>query len=308
MSVTSTVEENHRKNPSTAAEKTAEKRRRRWVFWERKWRRLDYFKLSASLFVHSMALLAPFYFKWSALWVTFLVYTIGGLGITVSYHRNLAHRSFKVPKWLEYLFAYCALLAIQGDPIDWVSTHRYHHQFTDSERDPHSPKEGFWFSHLLWIYDSAYLVEKCGRRTNVDDLKRQWFYRFLQKTVLFHILGLGILLFYLGGMSFVTWGMGVGAALEVHVTCLINSLCHIWGTRTWKTNDTSRNVWWLSVFSFGESWHNNHHAFESSARQGLEWWQIDISWYIVRFLEIIGLAYDVKLPTESQRRRMAIVR
>ncbi|CAF1923934.1 unnamed protein product [Brassica oleracea] len=96
--------------------------------------------------------------------------------------------------------------------------------------------------------------------------------------------------------------------MEHHVTCLINSLCHIWGSRTWKTNDTSRNVWWLSVFSFGESWHNNHHAFESSARQGLEWWQIDISWYIVRFLEIIGLATDVKLPSESQRRRMALVR
>ncbi|KAL0844116.1 hypothetical protein Bca101_017362 [Brassica carinata] len=266
MSVTSTVEENHRQKPSSS-EKKAEKRRQRWVFWGRKWRRLDYFKLTASLFVHSMALLAPFYFTWSALWVTFLFYTIGGLGITVSYHRNLAHRSFKVPKWLEYLLAYCALLAIQGDPIDW-----------------------------------------CGRRTNVEDLKKQWFYRFLQKTVMFHILGLGLILFYLGGMSFVTWGMGVGAALEVHVTCLINSLCHIWGTRTWKTNDTSRNVWWLSVFSFGESWHNNHHAFESSARQGLEWWQIDISWYIVRSLEIVGLAYDVKLPTESQRRRMAIVR
>ena len=112
MSVTSTVEENHRKDPSSP-EKAAEKRKRKWVFWERKWRRLDYFKLTASLFVHSMALLAPFYFSWSALWVTFLFYTIGGLGITVSYHRNLAHRSFKVPKWLEYLLAYCALLAIQ---------------------------------------------------------------------------------------------------------------------------------------------------------------------------------------------------
>lgn len=109
--MTSTVE-NHRKNPSSP-EKTPEKRRRRWVFWERKWRRLDYFKLSASLIVHSLALLAPFYFNWSALWVTFLFYTVGGLGITVSYHRNLAHRSFKVPKWLEYLLAYCALLAIQ---------------------------------------------------------------------------------------------------------------------------------------------------------------------------------------------------
>lgn len=110
MSVTSTVEENHQKNPSTPPE---EKKKRRWVFWDRRWRRLDYVKFSASFTVHSLALLAPFYFTWSALWVTFLFYTIGGLGITVSYHRNLAHRSFKVPKWLEYLLAYCALLAIQ---------------------------------------------------------------------------------------------------------------------------------------------------------------------------------------------------
>ncbi|WZY92762.1 hypothetical protein YC2023_065091 [Brassica napus] len=226
MSVTSTVEENHRKDPSPP-EKAAEKRKRKWVFWERKWRRLDYFKLTASLFVHSMALLAPFYFSWSALWVTFLFYTIGGLGITVSYHRNLAHRSFKVPKWLEYLLAYCALLAIQGDPIDWVSTHRT------------------WYHSLLsWWHVLRYLGN--GGRSSTGGA------RYLS-----HKLALP----YLG---------------------------------------------WLSVFSFGESWHNNHHAFESSARQGLEWWQIDISWYIVRFLEIIGLAYDVKLPTESQRRRMAI--
>ncbi|KAL0758039.1 hypothetical protein Bca101_095707 [Brassica carinata] len=253
----SSEEENHRKNVEDKAEMGRKKR----AIWERKWRRLDIVKAFASFFVHFLCLLAPFNFTWPALRVALVVYTVGGLGITVSYHRNLAHRSFKVPKWLEYLFAYCGLLAIQGDPIDWVSTHRYHHQFTDSDRDPHSPKEGFWFSHLLWLFDTGYLVEK-----------------------------------------------GIGVAMEHHVTCCINSLCHIWGSRTWKTNDTSRNVWWLSVFSFGESWHNNHHAFESSARQGLEWWQIDISWYIVRFLEIIGLATDVKLPSESQRRRMALVR
>ncbi|XP_010485742.1 PREDICTED: delta-9 acyl-lipid desaturase 1-like [Camelina sativa] len=297
-------EENHRKMAADKAEKGRKKR----AMWERKWKRLDIVKAFASLFVHFLCLLAPFNFTWPALRVALIVYTVGGLGITVSYHRNLAHRSFKVPKWLEYFFAYCGLLAIQGDPIDWVSTHRYHHQFTDSDRDPHSPNEGFWFSHLLWLFDTGYLVEKCGRRTNVEDLKRQWYYKFLQRTVLYHILAFGFLLYYFGGLSFLTWGMGIGVAMEHHVTCLINSLCHVWGSRTWKTNDTSRNVWWLSVFSFGESWHNNHHAFESSARQGLEWWQIDISWYIVRFLEIIGLATDVKLPSDSQRRRMALVR
>ncbi|XP_010522172.1 PREDICTED: delta-9 acyl-lipid desaturase 1-like [Tarenaya hassleriana] len=280
----------------------------RRAFWGRKWKRLDVVKASMFLFVHFLCLLAPFHFNRRALRLALAVYTVGGLGITVSYHRNLAHRSYKLPKWLEYFFAYCGLLALQGDPIDWVSIHRYHHQFTDSDRDPHSPIEGFWFSHILWLFDAAYVVQKCGRRSNVEDLKRQWFYRFLQRTVIFHILGFGVLLYSWGGFPFLAWGMGIGIVLEHHVTCLINSLCHVWGNRAWKTNDTSRNVWWLSVFSFGESWHNNHHAFESSARQGLEWWQVDISWYIIRFLETVGLATDVKLPSQAQLRRMALVR
>ncbi|XP_010523152.1 PREDICTED: delta-9 acyl-lipid desaturase 1-like [Tarenaya hassleriana] len=241
---------------STSEAKTSGKRRQ---YFRRQWKRLDVIRTMTVVAVHLLCLLAPFHFTWEALWLSLMLYPVISLGVTLSYHRNLAHRSFKLPKWLEYLFAYIGLFALQGHPIDWVSTHRFHHQFTDSDRDPHSPLEGFWFSHFIWIFDTEYIRYK-----------------------------------------------GVALTFGYHMTWLINSVCHIWGSRAWKTNDTSRNVWWLSVFSFGESWHNNHHAFGSSARHGLEWWQIDLTWYVIRFLEAVGLATDVKLPTESQKRRMAL--
>ncbi|CAF2116518.1 unnamed protein product, partial [Brassica oleracea] len=352
----SSEEENHRKNVEDKAEMGRKKR----AIWERKWRRLDIVKAFASFFVHFLCLLAPFNFTWPALRVALVVYTVGGLGITVSYHRNLAHRSFKVPKWLEYLFAYCGLLAIQGDPIDWVSTHRYHHQFTDSDRDPHSPKEGFWFSHLLWLFDTGYLVEKghpidwvsthrfhhqftdsdrdphspiegfwfshvfwvfdssyirekvtklwIGGRDNVMDLKQQWFYRFLRNTIGLHIMTFWTLVYLWGGLPYLTCGVGVGGTITYHGTGIVNSACHIWGSRAWNTKDTSRNIWWLGPFTMGESWHNNHHAFETSARYGLEWYQVDLTWYLISFFQALGLATDVKLPSEAQKRKLAFAR
>nr|VDD53816.1 unnamed protein product [Brassica oleracea] len=248
-----------------------------------------------------------------------VLFAVVELSITFSYHRNLAHRSFKLPKWLEYPFAYSAVFALQyydkenvlsnifrGGPMDWVSIHRFHHQFTDTNRDPHSPKEGFLFSHVMWIFDTFYIKYKCGRRNNVMDLKRQWFYRFLRKTIFLHVLMFWTVLYLYGGLPYLTYVGGVATAFGYHVTWLVNSACHIWGSRSWKTKDTSRNVWWLSLFTMGESWHNNHHAFESSARQGLEWWQIDITWYLIRLVEILGLATDVKLPSEFQKQKMSL--
>ncbi|XP_010522174.1 PREDICTED: delta-9 desaturase-like 3 protein [Tarenaya hassleriana] len=281
--------------------------RKRRPYFRRQWKRIDVIRTLTVASSHLLCLLAPFYFTWEALRLSLTLYPVVSLGITLSYHRNLAHRSFKLPKWLEYLFAYIGLFALQGHPIDWVSVHRFHHQFTDSDRDPHSPLEGLWFSHFIWIFDTEYIREKCGGRNNVGDLKQQWFYRFLQRTLGLHVLGLSITLYFWGGFPCVAWGMGVGITFGYHTTWLINSACHVWGSRAWKTNDTSRNVWWLSVSSFGESWHNNHHAFGSSARHGLEWWQIDLTWYVIRFLEAVRLATDVKLPTNSQIRRMALI-
>ncbi|XP_010457726.1 PREDICTED: delta-9 desaturase-like 1 protein isoform X1 [Camelina sativa] len=290
-------------------------RKEKRAFFLRQWTQFDVEKASAVVVVHLLCLVAPFYFKWEAILFSWILTMVTNICITFSYHRNLTHRSFKLPKWLEYLFAYTALFALQGHPIDWVSTHRFHHQFTDSDRDPHSPMEGFWFSHVLWIFDSDYIREKvakrlqnCGRRNNVMDLKQQWFYRFLGKTMGLHISAFWTLIYLWGGLPYLTWGVGVGGVLAYHLTWLINSACHIWGSQAWNTKDTSRNVWWLGLFTFGESWHNNHHAFEGSARHGLEWYQVDVTWYLIRFFQALGLATNVKLPTDAQKRKMAFAR
>ncbi|XP_010503542.1 PREDICTED: probable lipid desaturase ADS3.2, chloroplastic [Camelina sativa] len=276
-------------------------------FWERSWTSWDVGKLVVVGGVHLLSLLAPFHFNWAAFRVfPWLVY-INGVCITLSYHRNLSHRSFDLPKWLEYLFAYGGLLAFQGDPIEWVSNHRYHHKHCETKRDPHSPTQGFWFSHMTWIFDSGSILKKCGGHDNVDDLVRQPFYRFIQRTVLLHQMAYALLFYFWGGMPFLVWGIGVATVVRLHTTFLVNSVCHVWGTRAWNTSDFSKNNWWVAIITFGEGWHNNHHAFEFSARQGLEWWQLDGTWYIIRFLEAIGLATNVKLPTESQKKRMTLV-
>ncbi|XP_022153644.1 palmitoyl-monogalactosyldiacylglycerol delta-7 desaturase, chloroplastic-like [Momordica charantia] len=288
----------------------------------RKWTKLDK-DIACSLFlVHLLCILAPFQFNWSAFWVAFVLYIVTGLfGMTLSYHRNLAHKSFKLPKWLEYLFAYCGVQALQGDPMDWVSTHRCHHQFVDTERDPHSPIRGFWFSHILWLFDSYNLTKKVcpkyfsnfqklernifvlfskhGKPENVADLEKQAFYRFIHQTYLLHPIVLAVILYVVGGIPFLVWGMAVRIVVVLHFTLMVNSVCHIWGKQSWTTGDMSKNNWWVSLITFGEGWHNNHHAFEYSAKFGLEWWQLDFGWYMILFLQAIGVATHVKLPSQS---------
>ncbi|KAK7831697.1 palmitoyl-monogalactosyldiacylglycerol delta-7 desaturase [Quercus suber] len=230
------------------------------VFFGRKWNAYDLATASVILAMHCLCLFAPFQFHWRALLVAVALYVVTGLfGITLSFHRNLSHRSFKVPKWLEYFFAYCGVQALQ-----------------------------------------------CGGPNNVGDLKKQPFYRFLEKTYVIHPIALGALLYGLGGFPFLVWGMGVRVVWVYHITWLINSACHVWGKQLWKTGDLSRNNGWVALLSFGEGWHNNHHAFEYSARHGLEWWELDMTWYVVKLLQAIRLATDVKVPTEVQKKRMAI--
>ncbi|GAA0168932.1 hypothetical protein Leryth_025534 [Lithospermum erythrorhizon] len=284
------------------------KKRMNVILWGRKRKLLDIVNAFGVLTMHVLCLFAPFTFSWGAYLVyVVLVFMTALLGITISYHRNLTHRSFKLPKWLEYFFAYCGAHALQLDPIFWVSTHRYHHQFADTEKDPHSPNEGFWYSHINWIFDTITLAEKrSGRRNNVDDLEKQPFYRFLQKTYFVHPIALAAILYACGGFSYIVWGMGARIVTVYHCTFLVNSAAHLWGKQAWNTGDDSKNNWWVAIFSFGEGWHNNHHAFPYSARHGLEWWQIDVTWWIIMFLEAIGLATDVKLPEESHKKRLAL--
>ncbi|CAI0385215.1 unnamed protein product [Linum tenue] len=183
-------------------------KQRRRLEMTREWTKWDVFAVVNCLPPHLLTLVAPFYFSWGAFWFAIVfANTTGLLGINLSYHRHLCHKSFKIPKWLEYFFAYLGLHALQGDPGYWVSTHRFHHQHSDTDRDPHSPAEGFWFSHLGWIFNSTSIKGKCGRRQNVGDLDNQAFYRWLHKTYFLHPISLGVLLYKYGGLPYLFWGM-----------------------------------------------------------------------------------------------------
>ncbi|XP_010545762.1 PREDICTED: delta-9 desaturase-like 2 protein [Tarenaya hassleriana] len=296
-------EENCRKIPFSDESTVGKKR----AFWKRWWNYWDLTRATEISYVHLLSLLAPFQFNLSALRVALGLYVITILSITLSYHRNLAHRSFNLPKWLEYSLAFIGTLAGQGDPIEWVSYHRYHHHYCETQRDPHSPTQGFWFSHILWIFDTDYINQKCGGlHNNVADLVKQPFYRFLERTWIWNNVALALLLYLWGGLPFFIWGICVRKVVAFHATFLVNSASHVWGNRVWKTNDLSKNSWWIALLTMGEGWHNNHHAFEFSARHGLEWWQLDVTWYVIMFLRAVGLATDVKLPTEAQKQRMAL--
>lgn len=282
-------------------------RKRRNYFKNRQWTAKDLTYAGFMTLMHGLCMFSPATFSWNAFVVFVGLYVITGLlGITLSYHRNLSHKSFKVPKWLEYTFAYCGVQAIQGDPTEWVSSHRYHHQHCDTENDPHTPYEGFWHSHMGWLLDDSRTQERVGARNNVGDMEKDPFYNFIAKTYPIHPIMLGAALYALGGFPYIIWGMAVRTVWVYHITWFVNSASHVWGSQSWNTGDLSRNNWWVALLAFGEGWHNNHHAFEYSARHGLEWWQLDPTWWVIRILEAVGLATKVKLPREDHMEKLAI--
>lgn len=278
-------------------------------FWLRRWSFIDLTTLCWFTCIHVLAACAPFVFDWEAFVVTIGLTLLTGIGMTLGYHRLLTHRSFKLPKWLEYFFVYWGVLAGQKDPMSWASIHKYHHKYAETDRDPHSPAEGFWFSHIGWFCYNDYVVAKSGesrngKYANVRDLKAQWFYRFLHDTYFLHPTALAVLLYLHGGFPYLAWAVGIRTITVCHITFVVRSVSHIWGDRTWDTPDTSTNNWVTGVVAIGEGWHNNHHAFPSSARHGLEWWQLDLTWEVIKLLQLAGLATDVKLPTEANKTRM----
>lgn len=216
-------------------------------------------------------------------------------------------QSFQSPKWLEYAAAYCGALAIQGDPIEWVSSHRYHHMHTDTPLDPHTPYEGFWWSHAGWLLDNEATLERVADRSNATDMANQPFYQWLLKSYNWHVIGSAAAIFAIGGLPMFLWAYCFRICWVWHITWFVNSASHVWGTQTYNTGDLSRNNWWVGILAFGEGWHNNHHAFEFSARHGLEWWQVDLTWGIVSVLKALGLVTKVKLPTKTQLDKLRIV-
>ena len=249
--------------------------------------------------IHGLALLSPWFFSWPALGVTlFLHWLFGSVGICLGYHRLLTHRSFQVPKWLEYAIAIIGAMALQGGPIFWVAGHRLHHAHTeDEDKDPYSARRGFWWSHMLWLfYPRREFFNAEAYRKSAPDLARDGFYRWLDRYHLFLQIPLGLSLYLLGGWSFVVYGIFLRSVLLWHSTWLINSATHLRGYRTVEVDDNSRNLWWAALLTYGEGWHNNHHAYPNVAKAGWQWWELDMTWWSIQVLQTLGLAKKVVMP------------
>jgi fatty-acid desaturase len=244
---------------------------------------------------HLGALAALFYFRWSALVVFVALWVMAqNVGIAMGYHRLLTHRGYTTPKWLEYCIATCGTLALQGGPIYWVAIHRMHHKYTDKPGDPHSPRDGKWWSHMGWIMYGSVRNETEALKKYAPDLTRERFYLWLNKYHWLPLTVVGLSLFAFGGWPWILWGAFLPVTIGLHVTWLVNSVTHLWGRRRFSTSDDSRNNLWVALLTGGEGWHNNHHAFPVSARHGLAWYEVDFNYYGIFLLKCLGLARHVK--------------
>jgi stearoyl-CoA desaturase (delta-9 desaturase) len=253
-------------------------------------------------------------FSWVDLGLLLAMYFFTAVGITVGYHRLFTHRSFETRPAVQFVLGVLGSMAVEGPLLKWVAMHRRHHQYSDRPEDPHSPHHrgqglvglvrGLWHAHLGWILEA----DPPGLYRYVKDLRQSRLLRVV--SALFFVwvaLGLAIPA-VLGGVLTQTW-MGVwtgllwGGLVRIfavhHVTWSINSVCHLWGRRPYRTEDESRDNVVFGVLGLGEGWHHSHHTFPTSARHGLRWWQIDVSYWVIRGLALLGLAWNVKVPSRE---------
>ncbi|HYO09557.1 MAG TPA: fatty acid desaturase [Tepidisphaeraceae bacterium] len=252
-------------------------------------------------------------FGWVPLAILFVMYLLTTVGITVGFHRLFTHRAFETNRAVKFIFGVLGSMAVQGPLFQWVATHRRHHQHSDTEEDPHSPHaagsgvagvlKGLWHAHIGWMFraDAPDLfryvadLQKDGLLRKVSALFPVW---VIAGLLIPALLGGLLTLSWSGALLGFLWGGLARIFLVHHVTWSINSVCHLWGSRPFKSHDESRNNFVFGVLAMGEGWHNNHHAFPTSARHGLRWWEIDVSYWIIRGMEAVRLAYNVKVPSE----------
>ena len=251
---------------------------------------------------HILAVIALFYFSWTNLLVALALHWAAvGFGISLGYHRLHTHRGYKTSKAFEYFLAFCGTLTLEGGPIFWVAVHRQHHQHSDQPADPHSPRVSPFWSHLGWvIFGEANHNNTAIMSRYAPDLGRDRFYQWLSTYHWVPLTVLGLTLLAVGGWPLVNWAIFLRVVVGLHATWLVNSATHLWGHRRFATKDDSKNSWWVALLTFGEGWHNNHHAHPVSARHGLAWYEFDPTWLELKVLGAIGLVWDVKFAKVSQ--------
>lgn len=269
-----------------------------------------------------LGFVAAIAFAWQFGWVSPMYvgmllggWFLTGIGITIGFHRMLTHRSFDTYDWVRVGFAGLGSLAIEGPPLAWCAVHRKHHQHSDHHGDPHSPHlhgkgflgaiKGFWHSHLGWLFNQSWNQELIDKYA--PDLKSikgmEFFSRHYTAMIMISLFLPGVVaglvtMSWFGAFLGFLWGGLARIFMTHHVTWSINSICHLFGSRDYHSGDDSRNNAIFGILSHGEGWHNNHHAFPTSARHGLKWWQFDSSWLIIKSMEKLGLVWNVRTPSK----------
>jgi stearoyl-CoA desaturase (Delta-9 desaturase) len=274
-------------------------------------------------FVLAVVLLWNTLVDWADLAVMLTMYVISITGVTLGFHRLLTHRSFQTYKPVEYTLAILGSLAVQGPVISWVADHRKHHAHTDQEGDPHSPHghgsgmrgavAGLWYAHMGWLFhvsgtsDHARYARELHEDRGMRAIHRTFGLWVTVGILMPAALGYALDATLEGALIAALWGGPVRIFALHHVTWSINSVCHFFGTRRFAVDDHSTNVFWLSLLSFGESWHHNHHAFPRSARHGLRWWEVDPTGWLIRGMRRVKLAWNVvEISPERQQQKLAI--
>ena len=244
--------------------------------------------------VHGVAIVGAIMVGWSWAAAGWLVgsYLVRMFAITGGYHRYFAHRTFKTSRVFQFVLALLAMSSAQQGVLWWAAHHRHHHKESDQPDDTHSPvQRGFWYAHVGWI------MSKTNRVTHMDRIKDFARYpelRWLDRHDLFIAVAWGFVIYFIGGPTALFYGHFLSLIFTWHITFFINSLAHVWGSRRYATTDTSRNNLALAVLTLGEGWHNNHHHYQRSARQGFFWWEIDVTYYVLRTMAAVGIVWDLR--------------
>ena len=265
--------------------------------------RINWRDLGTIVSFHLLLIPAFFYFSWQNLAIMLIGnWVVGSLGVGLGYHRLLTHRSFKAPKWLEYILTIFASMSLQNEAYKWVATHRIHHAFTETEKDPHSTRPGFWWAQIGWIFKgTAQDHDEATLKKYVPDLLKDKGQQVIAKFFYVPIILSAIIFFAIGGWGMVLWGVVVRTIFGWHTTWFVNSLAHLYGKRRFETTDDSTNNWFVAILTFGEGWHNNHHAFPTSARHGLAWYEFDMNWIAIRIFERLGWAKQIRVFEEEKQ-------